>query len=76
MAANSARTSVSPAPIHLLVSDDAEIEKLQFTPDWVGKISYWIFHYRKPLLILGETGTGKELLSKPEVRAAYLEGGH
>ena len=22
------------------------------------------------------SGTGKELLSKPEVRAAYLEGGH
>jgi branched-chain amino acid transport system ATP-binding protein len=22
------------------------------------------------------TGTGKELLSRPEVRAAYLEGGH
>ncbi|MEY2921011.1 MAG: hypothetical protein RL261_2316, partial [Pseudomonadota bacterium] len=33
-------------------AEDAEIEKLQFTPDWVGKISYWIFHYRKPLLIL------------------------
>ena len=33
-------------------ADDAAIEKIQFTPDWVGKISYWIFHYRKPLLIL------------------------
>ena len=25
-------------------ADEAVIEKLQFTPDWVGKISYWIFH--------------------------------
>jgi len=33
-------------------ADDAAIEKIQFAPDWVGKISYWIFHYRKPLLIL------------------------
>ena len=31
---------------------DAEIEKQEFSADWVGKISYWIFHYRKPLLIL------------------------
>ena len=30
----------------------AEIEKQVFSADWVGKISYWIFHYRKPLLIL------------------------
>ena len=29
-----------------------EIKQTQFSADWVGKISYWIFHYRKPLLIL------------------------
>ena len=33
-------------------ADDAAIEKQVFSADWVGKISYWIFHYRKPLLIL------------------------
>ena len=32
--------------------DAAEIEKQVFSADWVGKISYWIFHYRRPLLIL------------------------
>ena len=31
---------------------DAEIERQVFSADWVGKISYWIFHFRKPLLIL------------------------
>ena len=31
---------------------DDEIEQAQFSADWVGRISYWIFHYRKPLLIL------------------------
>ena len=29
-----------------------EIRRQQFSADWVGKISYWIFHRRKPLLIL------------------------
>jgi predicted RND superfamily exporter protein len=31
---------------------DDEIKQTQFSADWVGKISYWIFHNRKPLLIL------------------------
>src|SRR5678816_3632113 len=30
----------------------AETEKQVFSADWVGKLSYWIFHPRKPLLIL------------------------
>jgi len=34
------------------VADDAEIQQEQFRTDWVGKISYWIFHWRRPLLIL------------------------
>ena len=29
-----------------------EIQQTQFSADWVGKISYWIFRNRKPLLIL------------------------
>ena len=29
-----------------------EIQQTQFSADWVGRISYWIFHNRKPLLIL------------------------
>ena len=29
-----------------------EIRQQQFSADWVGRISYWIFHNRKPLLIL------------------------
>jgi hypothetical protein len=32
--------------------DGSEIRRHQFSADWVGKISYWIFHHRKPLLIL------------------------
>jgi uncharacterized protein len=32
--------------------DDEEIRQQQFSADWVGKISYWIFRNRKPLLIL------------------------
>jgi predicted RND superfamily exporter protein len=35
-----------------LGGDDPEIRQQQFTADWVGKISYWIFRNRKPLLIL------------------------
>jgi len=31
---------------------EGEIKRAQFSADWVGKISYWIFHHRKPLLIL------------------------
>jgi predicted RND superfamily exporter protein len=33
-------------------NDDTEIRQQQFSADWVGKISYWIFRNRKPLLIL------------------------
>jgi len=29
-----------------------ELSKEHFRTDWVGKISYWIFRYRRPLLIL------------------------
>jgi predicted RND superfamily exporter protein len=32
--------------------EGGEIRRQQFSADWVGKISYWIFHHRKPLLIL------------------------
>jgi len=35
-----------------LAVDDAEIEKQAFRSDWIGKISYWIFHHRRWLLIL------------------------
>ncbi len=31
---------------------EEEIRQTQFSADWVGKISYWIFRNRKPLLIL------------------------
>ncbi len=31
---------------------DRRDQKEHFRTDWVGKISYWIFRYRKPLLIL------------------------
>lgn len=31
---------------------ESEIKQQQFSADWVGRISYWIFHNRKPLLIL------------------------
>ncbi|HWJ07530.1 MAG TPA: efflux RND transporter permease subunit [Steroidobacteraceae bacterium] len=33
-------------------SSDSEIRQQQFSADWVGKISFWIFRNRKPLLIL------------------------
>jgi predicted RND superfamily exporter protein len=36
----------------ILDVEDDEIQQKQFRADWVGKISYWIFHWRKPLLIL------------------------
>jgi len=35
-----------------LAADDAEIERQQFQRDWIGKVSYWIFHHRRWLLIL------------------------
>jgi predicted RND superfamily exporter protein len=31
---------------------ETEIRQQQFSADWVGRISYWIFRNRKPLLIL------------------------
>ena len=37
---------------HILDTDDSHIKKRQFRKDWVGRISYRIFHHRKPLLIL------------------------
>jgi len=36
----------------VLSADDAEIERQEFRRDWIGKVSYWIFHYRRWLLIL------------------------
>ncbi len=36
----------------VLAVADAEIEKQEFRSDWIGKISYWIFHHRRWLLIL------------------------
>jgi len=38
--------------LNLGASGDSEIKQQQFSADWVGKISYWIFRHRKPLLIL------------------------
>jgi predicted RND superfamily exporter protein len=32
--------------------NESEIRQQQFSADWVGKISFWIFRNRKPLLIL------------------------
>jgi predicted RND superfamily exporter protein len=37
---------------HTAAAPEDEIKQTQFSADWVGKISYWIFHNRKPLLIL------------------------
>jgi predicted RND superfamily exporter protein len=31
---------------------EAEITQQQFSVDWVGRISYWMFRHRRPLLIL------------------------
>ncbi len=36
----------------VLASGDTEIDKQEFQHDWIGKVSYWIFHHRKILLIL------------------------
>ena len=33
-------------------ADDAEIERQSFQHDWIGKVSYWIFHHRKILLVI------------------------
>jgi hypothetical protein len=38
--------------LNLGASGDSEIKQQQFSADWVGKISYWIFRNRKPLLIV------------------------
>ncbi len=37
---------------HVLADDDTEIERQEFQHDWIGKVSYWIFHHRRNLLIL------------------------
>ena len=37
---------------NVIAGHDAEIEKQEFRKDWIGKISYWIFHHRRWLLIL------------------------
>ena len=36
----------------VLAADDTEIERQEFQHDWIGKVSYWIFHHRRWLLIL------------------------
>src|SRR5512139_796131 len=38
--------------LNLGANGDSEIKQQQFSADWVGKISSWIFRNRKPLLIL------------------------
>ncbi len=35
-----------------IAADDTEIERQEFQHDWIGKVSYWIFHHRRNLLIL------------------------
>jgi len=37
---------------NVIAGHDAEIEKQEFRKDWIGKISYWIFHHRRWLLVL------------------------
>ncbi len=37
---------------NIIAGHDAEIEKQEFRKDWIGKISYWIFHHRRWLLVL------------------------
>ena len=32
--------------------DDIGLQAHEFSNTWVGKVSYWIFHLRKPLLLL------------------------
>ena len=32
--------------------DDIGLQAHEFSNTWVGKVSYWIFHLRKPLLVL------------------------
>jgi len=39
-------------PKILATSADDEIEKQQFSRDWIGKVAYWIFHHRRWLLIV------------------------
>ena len=39
-------------PKILATSADAEIEKQQFSRDWIGKVAYWIFHHRRWLLVV------------------------
>lgn len=33
-------------------SEEEAFSENQFEQNWIGKVSFWIFHYRKPLLIL------------------------
>jgi hypothetical protein len=37
---------------NVIAGADADIDKQQFSRDWIGKVAYWIFHHRKVLLIL------------------------
>jgi uncharacterized protein len=37
---------------NVIAGADADIDKQQFSRDWIGKVAYWIFHHRKILLIL------------------------
>lgn len=36
----------------VLVEDDKELQENLFDDNWVGKLTFWLFHFRKPLLIL------------------------
>jgi predicted RND superfamily exporter protein len=36
----------------VLSADDSEIDRQEFRRDWIGKVSSWIFHHRRSLLIL------------------------
>jgi predicted RND superfamily exporter protein len=37
---------------HYILQDEKGLEQDAFSHNWVGKASYWIFHLRKPLLLL------------------------
>lgn len=61
--------------LNLGASGDSEIKQQQFSADWVGKISYWIFRNRKPLLIifiLITIGLGA-MASQLRVQAAFTK---
>ena len=36
----------------VLIEDDKELRESLFDDNWVGKLTFWLFHFRKPLLIL------------------------